>query len=334
MFMKKLFRGKRLNSIPDSWDILTSDNVWINSKLLKSAEMNEKPFSIITHQKYCCCEYTQSLNLFSFGKLKLKIPFTVIAPPISVDKCGYSGDIDELIEDFKTRKGLFLILNISPAQKLPKSAIVGLTLSSAIFLNKYKTFTEYMNSLRSNYRRRLKIAMQKGKPLDWVEIANTDFDEKLYKLYFDVLKKSKYPLETLSMEFFKSIEGQIHVLIEKNEPVAFILIKPANDSMHFLIGGMSYEKRDRYDLYYNMLLKILQVGIENNAKIINFGQTAESSKCRIGCQLEDRYMAFFSGNSVINLLARITKRFLEYTPPAEKFRTDKNWGGKEDSYPV
>ncbi len=75
-----------------------------------------------------------------------------------------------------------------------------------------------------------------------------------------------------------------------------------NDVMSFVFGGMNYQYRDEYDLYYNMLLHMLKIGIKNQVKVIDLGQTAENTKCRLGCELEERYMAAFSRNRLISTL--------------------------------
>ncbi|MHB1484918.1 MAG: hypothetical protein ACYCYI_09665 [Saccharofermentanales bacterium] len=329
----KEFAGESHDRIPDGWDDLTAANPWLKSSLLDASRNSDKTFKLITHPGYCCCEYLQKLNIFTFGRFKLSISFVVIGLPVSVDECGFTGDLNSLIEDYKRRKGLFLILNIHDVvikKDISDVVSLGNTLPTAIFNNHFKTYDEYLAALRSPYRRRIKIATQKAAGLDWKEIDNDGFDEKLHGLYLNVLKKSRYPLETLDIDFFKTVEGQIFVLykdIAKDfgcfnqhaEPLAFVLTKWQNDRLHFLFGGMNYDKRDEYDLYYNMLIKILKTGILGNASAIDFGQTAESSKCRIGCHLEERKMIFFSGNRIMNMIVRSVFKFLEYKTPEETY---------------
>ena len=321
--MKKIFKGKLYKQVPYNWDERTKENPWLNSQILTSAGNSNTPFLLVTHPRYCCCEYKQAFNIFSFGRLKLKIPFTVIAPPISIDECGFVGDMEILIEDYKNRKGLFLMLNIHPSIKLPPTVAIGKTLSTAIFDNKYKTYDEFLLSLRSSYRRRINKAKKKASSLKWKEIEGNDFDKKMHDLYLNVLNRSKYPIETLGINFFKDIQGQIHVLYDDRDPLAFVLIKWQSCNLHFLFGGMNYTKRDDFDLYYNMLLKIVEIGIMGNAEKVDLGQTAESSKCRVGCQLEEKYMIFFSGNKFANRMVKLFSRFLEYSPPREKYHIFK-----------
>lgn len=75
-----------------------------------------------------------------------------------------------------------------------------------------------------------------------------------------------------------------------------------NNILSFIFGGMDYEHRNKYDLYYNMLLHLVKIGIKNNVERINFGQTAEATKCRIGCILEERYMLAFASSKLLTRL--------------------------------
>jgi hypothetical protein len=85
-----------------------------------------------------------------------------------------------------------------------------------------------------------------------------------------------------------------------------------NDHMSFVLGGMNYTFRDAFDLYYNMLLHMLRIGIDNKVNIIDFGQTAENTKCRLGCDIEERFMAAFSGNKIVTKLLCRFAHLLEY----------------------
>jgi len=445
--MKKTFEGQIHEEIPLDWDLKTAKNPWLNSLVLNAAKNSSNKFFLVTHPNYCCCEYKQTINLFTFGRLKFSIPFTVIGPPISVGESGFTGDIQSLVSDYKKRKGLFLMLNLSmenfdkpmpqgrfswlyateqksqgklkkpqgrffwssttvprepspwhavPREPSPWHAVprepspwlpglaIGRTLPASVFDNTFETFEEYLMAIRSPYRRRINKALDRAKALKWEKIKSCDFDDRMYALYLNVLGRSKYPLETLSLQFFKEFDGEIHVLYQGNEPLAFVLVKwdvstrknefiekenlfrinqyelqypnnsrvanqyelqyPDNScvanqcelkysdnlytmrqkKLFFVFGGMNYDFRDKYDLYYNMLLKILEFGIVGNASVIDFGQTAEGSKGRIGCHLIDKYMMFFSGNIVVNILARAFSGFLEYIPPKENYHIWKS----------
>ena len=97
----------------------------------------------------------------------------------------------------------------------------------------------------------------------------------------------------------------------ENQNLAFVMYLVDGDCLNFIFGGMDYASRDEYDLYYNMLLHLVELGIMEGVKSINFGQTAESTKCRIGCALDERFMVALSGNPLIMFLLKKLAPLLE-----------------------
>jgi len=269
------------------------------------------------------------MNVLTFGRFKLVLPITMIALPVSLDGEGFEGDIQELIADYKRRFGLFLLLNLRNIDSIPDNIPVGKTLSTCVFTNEFNTFDDYKASLRSHYRRRLQLALMKSQPLCIQTIPPCEFDEALYNTYLHVLKVSQYPLETLPIEYFQQLDDEIVVFFEGNKKIAFVALKYMQNDLYFLFGGMTYEVLEKYDLYYTMLIFIIQQGIKKQVNRIYFGQTAESSKCRLGCTLENRYMSVFTKYNLINWFLRKMMPFAEYKIPTKEyhvFSEKKNLG--------
>jgi len=315
--MKKRFEGVIHSKIPDGINI----NEWLDSDILRVLERSsDTHFSVVSHPNYTCTEYKTKLNLFAFSRFRLYIPITIIGPPVSVDSVGYNGDLNKLVADYKRRRGLYLVLNLPEYPDIAEKAAIGETLSSCYFYNHFHSFEDYFTALRGSYRRRLKKALKKGDSLRVEKINNSEYSEELHKLYKQVRQNSKYPLETLSYEFFKCFENDIFVFFDNTEPIAFVSTKQFEKEMSFVFGGMDYSKRDKFDLHYNMLLFVLRLAIQQRVECVNFGQTAEHSKQRIGCTLSKRYMVAFSGNLIINQIIRFFGDFLEYRTPKEIYR--------------
>lgn len=313
---------------------------YLNESILENIEHKVE---IVHTEKYTYCYYKLPLNLFTFGNLKFNLPFTVVAPPISIDDVGFSGDISALIVDLKKSKSsfsifpkLFLFLNLREEHKvasLESNHIFGLgnTLSSCIFENhnpqtkeKFKSMHEYKSSLRSSYKRRILKAEKRGVPLILEKIENINFNEELYDLYLQVLHRNKqYKLETLPLSFFKHSLCDIYVWKKKEKYLSFVMISSSNFTTHFVFGGLDYQQRDTYDLYYNMLLMVLEKGIENQSQQINFGQTAEETKCRLGCIAEKRYMLCFSTNPILTFFIEKVHKIFENKPSVSNFRVFK-----------
>jgi len=316
--MKKTFKGTECNNLDDFFDMEPPDA----KAVFAAAVHRDTPYKLIVGDRYKCCEYHKNINIFSFGKANLTMQFTVIAPPASIDEVGYFGDLDALIKDYSNRKGRFLILNLRQPYVGP--AACAATLSTAVFINRFSDYGTYMRSLRSHYRRRLLLAEKKRNGLQWEKIPSGAFDTALYELYLQVLHHSDFPLETLELEFFRTCPAQIFVMSnEDKKSLAFVMLSHKEARTTFIFGGMDYALLEHYDLYYNMMGKILVEGIGNHSETIDFGQTAEKTKCRLGCLLEPRYMLFLTSNPLLHFLSKKIMPLIGYRPDKEIYHVFK-----------
>ncbi len=322
MYMKKSFSGVYVDSNTSEWKEKTKETPHLNHKFITSADGDMRVKSVLGHD-YLCCYYRAMVNVFTFSKFKLKMPFRVIAPAASVDKSGFLGNLKALVNDFKKKSGITLLLNLSKqdANMLNGMAAVGKTLPTMIFSNRFTSFEQYISSLRSSYRRRIKMAISKGQSLTVRRISPEEFNEEIYALYKNVLKRSDFPLETLPISFFKNAEID---LFEADNPAAFVMTSTSGNTLEFVMGGMDYSYRDRYDTYYNMLLHVIKLGIEGRYDSVNLGQTAELTKGRLGALPEERYMAAFSRSKLLtNALIKFSS-ILENNNKYENMRVFKD----------
>lgn len=309
------FQGIRSMDRPSQWNHTLKQNLWLDVDELSFDDQWNEEFYYVMHNAYQCFEFKRPINILTFGKIKWMIPLTMIALPVSIDGCGYEGSLEALIKDYRLRKGLFLLLNIPDKTAVPKDTPIGATLGTCIFHNRFVNFDSYMKTLRSHYRRRIQVALKKSSSLTIKKIDPSEFDQELYETYLQVLKRSKYPLETLPIEYFQKIRDEIYVFFEGERKIAFVAIKNKANKMYFLFGGMLYEKLKGYDLYYSMLIFILKQGIERGVEEISFGQTAESSKGRLGCIIDNRYMSLVTKHPLLNRFFQLVMPMFEYRQP-------------------
>ena len=196
-----------------------------------------------------------------------------------------------------------------------------------MFENSFEAFDDYLNKLRSSYRRRINKALTYRSNLIIKKIENSDFSEKHYKLYLSIMERTDNPLETLPIEFFQNYEAEIYEFIDKEtrNVIGFIQLKKFDDRMCFLFVGFNKDEVKKYDLYYNMLLKIIEVGIENKVQIIEFGQTAEESKLKIGCKEVYKYLYVHHSNTIINFIIQKLLPFMSYRPYKTVHHVFKEW---------
>ena len=235
------------------------------------------------------------LNLW--GKLALKVDANVIGLPISVADPGYLGSEDHVESFLGRQRGLWVVLNGKKPFSVPAK-----TLSTFVFENNFRSFSEYLHTLRSPYRRRIKRALDKGRDLT---IVKGIFTKEHYELYLDVVERSDHPLEILPMEFFKDHQGEIHEFRSKEgRLLAFVQTKKHDERLRFLFCGFRREDVEDHDLYFNMLLWIVRLGIDEGVREIDFGQTSEESKLKIGCQERERYLFIHHHNPALRWMLR------------------------------
>jgi len=294
--------------------LITSSN--INKEWLELLELLEK--INYCNQRYelvdncIIISYKHRLNILNFKNLfPLKLNVEIIGFPISISHKGYFGDEDKVKRIVEERKGLKIILNSDQGFENG-----GMTLSSFIFYNKFENFNDYINSLRSQYRRRLKIALNHREKLSIKKINRKDFNKKHYELYISIMNRAENPLEILPINFFQEYEAEIYEFldIDTKKILGFIQVKEINKKLLFLFGGFKKEDNREYDLYYNMLLKIVEIEIEKNIKVIEFGQTAEESKLKIGCKEKKKYLYIHHSNLLINKFIQMLVPFFSYKP--------------------
>ncbi|MEL7648733.1 MAG: hypothetical protein AAGU76_11605 [Sedimentibacter sp.] len=259
--------------------------------------------------------YSLKLNLFNFKNIfPLRAKVQIIGLPVSVCEKGYWGEAASIENVIQQRKGLKVLLNGDTPFKGG-----GKTLSTFVFENKYSSFDEYLDALRSPYRRRINQALKHRDSIEVRKINREDFNENHYKLYLSIMDRTDNPLETLPIEFFTSYEAELYefINIKTKDVLAFIQlkeIKDKNDTLYFLFGGFRKEDNEAYDIYYNMLLKIIETGIEKQVKTIEFGQTAEESKLKIGCREKCKYLYVHHSNPVLNF-------FIQHLVPLFSYKT-------------
>ena len=259
--------------------------------------------------------YKMKMNIFTFGKLSCYINMKVVGYPCSLSESGYiTNDESMMLEYIKSIKGAKLVLNVSDPIK-DKNYIIGETLPTCIFNNDFKNTEDYLEHLRSSYRRRLNKAIKNCRDIEVNEIQEInnihDHSSDIYNLYLNTYTKSNYKLEKLEKGFFERIEATKLVFIKNDKPIGFVLLKKVKEKLVFMLCGMDYAY-DTTDLYYYMLINIIDHAIKNNCKIIDFGQTSEETKMKFGAVLEKKYFYAHHSNKVLNQIVKLGKGVLEY----------------------
>ena len=256
--------------------------------------------------------YTLNVNILTFSKLNCVLKMRVIGIPVSIATPPLVGDekyanylLDHILQ---TEKGIILGINFIADYCVNKVSNMR-TLPTIVMKNNFSSFDAYIKAIRSPYRRRLHKHELNFKYIESIESSCQEFTETHYSLYLEIMKRTKTKLEILSFDLFKNLPANFmltsHYINEKL--VVWQICTKDKDKLYFLFGGMDYTYRDRYSSYYNNLLSILRYAIDNNFTTIDFGQTAELAKLRLGGELSERRMFIFHRNAIVNSLLKLAK---------------------------
>ena len=318
--------------LPEEWDALTKGNIYLRREFLDFIEKSEKDYKpeyylfygegrldsvFVAHQR-------KGYNLGMFTKIDIKIKVTLIYLPMCVTASGLViGKLKDVVfRTIRSIKGYKMILNLSETD-VPGFAN-GLTCPKCILDLDFSSFDDYVGSLRSDYRNRTKKVLRKTESLDIRFIDNkTEFTDELYALYLNVLNKSRVRIETLSKEYFTQKDFRIFVCYQGGEPAGFCQLLPDGDELIFEFVGVDYKYNDEMPVYHRMLLEIIRYGIENGFKTVDFGQTADDTKLKLGSRYVPLYAALHSSNPIVNFFCKLLAKKIEYKPITTEFRVFK-----------
>ncbi len=261
--------------------------------------------------------YTLPVNLFTFSGLSLTLTMNVLGIPVSVAAEPVAGDpifVSRLLEYIrKSERGLLLGLNL--IRDYRAKGIVNLrTLPSIIFHNKFNNFQSYVGKLRYPYRRKIRLSQRRFHKVESKETSCSKFGREHYKLYESVMSRTKTKLEKLRIEFFQHLPKQYILTTHYygHNILCWNICVTDKQILYFFLGGMNYELRDAFRSYHNNLLSILYCAFLNKTQTIDFGQTAELVKLRLGGSLSERRMFIYHHNRLIRWALKITKGLIDY----------------------
>ena len=314
--------------IPEEWDSVVGDNIYLTRKfmaMMESADDSEKHYYAVLREGKIDTVFTtvrcDDFNLGMFSNFDKKIKITLVYVPLSVTRAGiaYGSGLNEAAEFIKKIRGYKMFLNL-PDVSLSGYA-KGYTCPKCALKLRWNTFDEYMNDLRSSYRYRYNKALRKSAPLKFRYLeSGEEFTSEMYKLYENVHNKSRIRVEKLTERFFRGECFKIFVAEDgEGIPRGFVQLLHNGDELVFEFVGLDYTVNSEYDTYIAMLLEIVRYGIDNGFKTIDFGQTADDAKLKIGCEYEYLYAMLHHSNKLVNFFLRKFANKIECKPVTTKF---------------
>lgn len=302
--------------LPEAWHHLTHFNPWLHPEklsLLERLQPCRQQYHIDMEEGIAFVSYALQLNALALlGKRPLKIPVQIVGLPLSLAECGYHAPTAQariiMASYIRSQKGIWIILNAVDEFPLPGGA----TLPSCRLPVTWQTFDEYISSLRSPYRRWVSKGMEKGRKLEVRPLAPEAFSTLHYNLYVDVYEHSTYQLEKLSLAYFQQFPANLYEFCLDEKPVGFVQVSITPSVLTFLFCGFDRNLVTSHHLYQNMLLWLLQLAIERKCSLVDFGQTTEETKTKLGAVMQPKGLYLSHNNPVIYSLMSPLARRLSY----------------------
>lgn len=302
--------------LPAPWYHLTHEKPWMHPKklsLLEKLQPCRQDYHLDPEAGIAFVSYTLRLNALALTRdWQVKFPVRIVGLPLSLAECAYDAHTEKarkiMTNHIRSQKGLWVILNAAEEFPLPGGA----TLPSCRLPLIWNTFDEYLASLRSPYRRWVRKGLEKGSSLRVQPLAQEEFSEAHYGFYEEVHRHSPYQLEKLGFSFFQQFPANLYEFSLNDQPVGFVQLSMNHPVLTFMFCGFDRSLVASHHLYLYMLLWMLQLGIEHKYALIDFGQTTEETKTKLGAVIHPKKMYLSHSNPVFYSLLKPLSRLLSY----------------------
>lgn len=167
----------------------------------------------------------------------------------------------------------------------------------------WTTFDNYLNEMKSKYRKRATSAIKKGSTIRRQNFSLEDIikhRDTLFSLYAGVAGRAKFRIFVLPPDYFIELKRQLgekficEGYFSKTEMIGFTTRIINNDCMEGYTHGLDYEYNKEYELYQNFLLEDVKAAVSFKSSSINTGRTSTAMKSSIGAVPEEMtcYMRF------------------------------------------
>jgi hypothetical protein len=316
---------RQASNLPAEWDILAGDNFYLKKDFLTFLEgvdaCNQKYiifYDSNNHIDTILMTYTRNkFNLFMFTPIKVALTATFIYVPLSVTRPGYAGPVklrEQVATYLQQIQGYKVFLNTPKHFTLP-GFVQTTNFPKCVLSLRWNSLQDYLNNLRSGYRRRYKLALKRSSPLKLRVLNNNlDFDDRLYSLYEEVYNASKYRIEKLSKGFFQGPQTKILVYSLGTKDIGFVQLIENGTELIFEFVGFDHAYNKQYDTYISLLVQIVDYGIKHGFATIDFGQTADDAKLKLGCRYQPLYVLLHHSNPIIHFFTKVFINKIGYKP--------------------
>lgn len=234
----------------------------------------------------------------SFGDSCVRIAPGVEAKPVVLA-------VAAALEDFarEHRAGVMGFKELSPEQAAPLEALPAAGYFHAPSLPfcslrvQWKTFDEYLGSMRSGYRRQVVAAQRRAEVAGLSVRRVEDFSPQcaeIFRLYEQVMDRVPFQLERLNLAFFQRLNEALGprcqaMLVERGQTLlAAGVLLYAPGALTFLLAGIDYADLREHGAYLLLLNGLVAEAIRTGKPWLHLGQTSYALKGRMGATLSPR----------------------------------------------
>ena len=192
----------------------------------------------------------------------------------------------------------------------------------------WQTFHDYLNALKTKFRVKAKRALNLSSDLH-IEKVTAENSKKhlpeITRLYKKVASNANFNLGNFNLQSYVSLLEKfpkkyfLHLYLYDKKVVGFLsgMINETSLDAHFV--GIDYQKNKLLAIYQRMLYDYINIAIERQLKVINFGRTASEIKSSIGAVPEHLTCYLRHKKSLTNKFLKPFLKHIEPTPFQQKF---------------
>lgn len=190
---------------------------------------------------------------------------------------------------------------------------------------KWESYDDYLAAAKSKYRVKFKKVKKSGKALEFRTLTLEEarlYNDDMYALYKATADRATFSLFLLQEHYFSKLLETFGdkltltgVFIEDKMVAFFTFLENGTfGDAHFL--GYDVKLNSKHQIYFNILLKLVERSIEARVSHLNLSRTAIEIKSSVGAQPHEMLIHLKYGNKFIN------KRFPYFF---KKFLPENKW---------
>ncbi len=231
-------------------------------------------------------------------------------------------NINKLIKYFSNKINFFLI--VIPSDLFEKFNLSGsndftkIEIEDDMFLkiNKsWKNSNDYINSLKTKYRKKINIIIKKSSCIRTEEIGQenfSDYSEKIQALFDQIIDRSsfngpRFNVETLNLMIKKKF-CKVYGYFLNDSLVGFSSIICYENKLYSYYVGFDRKLNHKYSIYGKILFDSINYAISLQLSHVVFGRTANEYKSNFGAIPKHSYIYIMAKNIFINTLLKFIFR--------------------------